>query len=115
MPVDDIDGAAALGDISTSTKYEHIEKVSQDGHYYSDLLAGDYGEYISGFVPIKNSTGEVIAFLGIDIDASYVEEITGGIANSILPGMVGVFILLIVGTLILLFYYITKSLKPLMI
>ena len=33
MPVDDIDGAAALGDISGSTKYEHIEKVIQDGHY----------------------------------------------------------------------------------
>ena len=113
MPVDDKDGAAALGDISTSTEYEHIEKVLQDGHYYSDLLAGDYGEYISGFVPIKNSTGEIIAFLGVDIDASYVEGIASGIANSILPGMVGAFILLMVGGLILLFYYINKSLKPL--
>ena len=113
MPIDDKDGAAALGDISSSTTYEHIEKVLQDGHYYSDLLAGDYGEYISGFIPIKNSAGEVIAFLGVDIDASYVEGIAGGIANSILPGMVGVFILLMVGALILLFYYINKSLKPL--
>ena len=113
MPVDDIDGAAALGDISSSTKYEHIEKVLQDGHHYSDLLASDYGEYISGFVPIKNSAGEVIAFLGVDIDASYVEGIASGIANSILPGMVGVFILLMVGGLILLYYYINKSLKPL--
>lgn len=113
MPVDDIDGAAALGDISSSTKYEHIEKVLQDGHYYSDLLAGDYGEYISGFIPIKNNEGEVIAFLGVDIDASYVEEITGDIAQGILPGMIGVFILLIVCSLILLYYYINKSLKPL--
>ena len=113
MPVDDTDGAAAIGDISESTKYEHIEKVLQDGHHYSDLLASDYGEYISGFVPIKNSAGEVIAFLGVDIDASYVEGIASGIANSILPGMVGVFILLMVGALILLFYYINKSLKPL--
>ena len=113
MPVDDTENAAALGDISESTKYEHIEKVLQDGHHYSDLLASDYGEYISGFVPIKNSAGEVIAFLGVDIDASYVEGIASGIANSILPGMVGVFILLMVGALILLFYYINKSLKPL--
>ena len=113
MPIDDKDGAAAIGDISTSTKYEHIEKVLQDGHYYSGLLAGDYGEYISGFVPIKNSAGEVIAFLGVDIDASYIEGIAGGIANHILPGMVGVFTLLMVGGLILLFYYINKSLKPL--
>ena len=113
MPVDDTENAAALGDISESTKYEHIEKVLQDGHHYSDLLASDYGEYISGFVPIKNNAGEVIAFLGVDIDASYVEGIASGIANSILPGMVGVFILLMVGALILLFYYINKSLKPL--
>jgi len=113
MPVDDTENAAALGDISESTKYEHIEKVLQDGHHYSDLLASDYGEYISGFIPIKNNEGEVIAFLGVDIDASYVEGIASGIANSILPGMVGVFILLMVGALILLFYYINKSLKPL--
>ena len=113
MPVDDTDGAAAIGDISESTKYEHIEKVLQDGHHYSDLLASDYGEYISGFVPIKNSAGEVIAFLGVDIDASYIEGIASSIANSILPGMVGVFILLMVGGLILLYYYINKSLKPL--
>ena len=106
-------GQQHLAIYRTSTKYEHIEKVLQDGHYYSDLLAGDYGEYISGFVPIKNSAGEVIAFLGVDIDASYVEEIAGGIAKTILPGMVGVFILLIVGALILLFYYTNKSLKPL--
>ena len=113
MPVDDIENAATLGEISTSTKYEHIEKVLQDGHHYSDLLASDYGEYISGFVPIKNSAGEVIAFLGVDIDASYIEGIASSIANSILPGMVGVFILLMVGGLILLYYYINKSLKPL--
>ena len=113
MPVDDENRAAAIGDISTSTKYEHIEKTLQDGHYYSDLLEGDYGKYISGFVPIKNSEGAVVAFLGVDIDASYIEEISGSIANRILPGMVGVFTLLMVGALILLFYYVNKSLKPL--
>ncbi|WP_431028285.1 methyl-accepting chemotaxis protein [Lysinibacillus sp. LZ02] len=113
MPVDDTEGAAALGDISSSTTYEHIEKVLQDGHYYSDLLAGDYGEYISGFIPIKNNAGEVIAFLGVDIDASYVAGITSSITKSILPSMVGVFALLILVALGLLFYYITKSLRPL--
>ena len=113
MPVDDTENAATLGEISTSTKYEHIEKVLQDGYHYSDLLASDYGEYISGFIPIKNNEGEIIAFLGIDIDASYIKQITGDITKSILPGMISVFVLLIVCSLIVLYFYINKSLKPL--
>lgn len=113
MPVNNTEDAGELGKVSNSITYEHVEKVLQDGHYYSDLLADEYGEYISGIVPIKNNAEEVIALLGVDIDASYVEGIASGITNSILPGMMGVFILLIACAIILLFYYMNKSLKPL--
>lgn len=113
MPVEDTENAAALGDTSESTTYEHLRMALEDGGYYSDLLSSDFGEYISGFIPLKNSDGETVALLGVDIDASYIEGLTGQIAKEVLPSMVGIFILVILLSLGLMFYYITASLKPL--
>src|SRR5690606_39154607 len=45
MPADDTENAGMLGDPSGSTKYEHIERVNEDGRFASDLLSSDFGEY----------------------------------------------------------------------
>ncbi|MGM9951729.1 MAG: methyl-accepting chemotaxis protein [Lysinibacillus sp.] len=113
MPVDDTENAAALGDASESTTYEHLRMAMEDGGYYSDLLSSGFGEYISGFIPLKNGEGEIVALLGVDIDASYIEGLTGEIAQEVLPSMIVIFVLLILVSLGLMFYYITSSLKPL--
>lgn len=113
MPADDTENAASLGEESGATTYEHLKQAMDEGGYYSDVLASDYGEFVSGFVPMKNKDGEIIGFLGVDIDASYMEEITGNIAKEVLPSMVGIFVLIILVALALLFYYINSSLKPL--
>lgn len=113
MPIEDTENAGALGEVSGSTKYEHLQIVKEEGSYYTDLLSSDFGEYISGFVPIKNAQGEIIAYLGVDIDASYIADITGDIAKDVLPGMIGIFALIILAALGLVFYYINASLKPL--
>ena len=113
MPVEDTENAAALGDTSESTTYEHLRMAMESGGYYSDLLSSDFGEYISGFIPLKNGEGKIVALLGVDIDASYIEGLTGEIAKEVLPAMIGIFILLILVSLGLMFYYITSALKPL--
>ena len=113
MPIDDQENAAPMFDVSSSTTYEHIEHVLQDGFYYTDIISGTYGEYISSFVPVKNAQGEVIAILGVDIDASYIEAISGNIAQEVLPLTIGMFILIIFIAIVLLYFYITRSLKPL--
>jgi methyl-accepting chemotaxis protein len=113
MPTDNRENAASLGKKSEATTYEHLKQARDEGGYYTDVLASDYGEFVSGFVPMKNKDGEVIGFLGVDIDASYMKEITGDIAKEVLPGMVGIFVLIILAALGLMFYYINSSLKPL--
>ena len=113
MPVDDTENAAALGDTSESTTYEHLRMAMEDGGYHSDLLSSGFGEYISGFIPLKNAQGDIVAMLGVDIDASYIEELTGEIAQEVLPFMIVIFVLFILLSLFLMFYYITSSLKPL--
>lgn len=115
MPVDDNENAAALFDVSSSTKYEYIEQTLQDGYYYTDIIEGEYGEFVSSFVPVKNEQGEVIAILGVDIDASYIKEISGNIAADILPFMIGIFVIFILIALYILYIYMNSSLKPLQV
>ena len=115
MPADDIEGAGALGDESGSTKYEHIEKVIENGSYATEVLSSDFGEYVTGIVPVKNSSGETVAYLGVDIDASYIQELSNGVAKQVVPIMVIMFIIIIIIALIGVYVFIHRSLSPLKI
>ncbi|MEK4082031.1 methyl-accepting chemotaxis protein [Solibacillus sp. FSL K6-1126] len=113
MPADDTENAGKLGDPSGSTKYEHIELVIEDGQYASDLLSSDFGEYITGIVPIKNDAGETIAYLGVDIDASYISSLTENVAKEIVPLIALIFIIIFIVALIGIYTYIRRALSPL--
>lgn len=113
MPADDTENAGKLGDPSGSTKYEHIEHVIEDGQYASDLLSSDFGEYITGIVPIKNDAGETIAYLGVDIDASYISSLTENVAKEIVPLIALIFIIIFIVALIGIYTYIRRALSPL--
>ncbi|HWL11546.1 MAG TPA: methyl-accepting chemotaxis protein [Ureibacillus sp.] len=113
MPADDTENAAALGDTSGSTTYEHLQNVLKSGSYYSDLLSSDFGEYISGTIPIKDASGEVVAFLGIDIDASYVGEVSSNVAKEIVPKVSILFLAIVLIGLFITYRYVNRTLKPL--
>ncbi|MGE7984423.1 methyl-accepting chemotaxis protein [Solibacillus sp. NPDC093137] len=113
MPADDTENAGKLGDASGSTKYEHIERVIEDGQFASDLLSSDFGEYITGIVPIKNDAGKTIAYLGVDIDASYVSSLTKNVAKEIVPIIALIFIIIFIVALIGIYTYIRRALSPL--
>lgn len=113
MPADDTENAGKLGDPSGSTKYEHIERVIEDGQFASDLLSSDFGEYITGIVPIKNDAGETIAYLGVDIDASYISSLTENVAKEIVPLIALIFIIIFIVALIGIYTYIRRALSPL--
>lgn len=113
MPIDDTENAAVLGEESSSTTYEHIANVLEQGEYYSELLSGPYGEYISGTIPLKTASGEVVALLGVDIDASYVKQISNSIAKEVLPSLIVIFVLIIILSIFVMYIYVNRSLKPL--
>ncbi|WP_339174167.1 methyl-accepting chemotaxis protein [Solibacillus sp. FSL R5-0691] len=113
MPSDDTENAGKLGEVSGSTKYEHIEHVIEDGRFATDILSSDFGEYITGIVPIKNDAGETIAYLGVDINASYVSALTKDVAKEIVPIIALIFIVIFVAALIGIYSYIRRALAPL--
>ena len=113
MPKDDTENAAAIGDTSSATLYEHLQQAKEQGGYHTDIIANEYGEFVSGTIPLKDASGEIYAFLGVDIDASYIEEITSSVARSVLPLVVIVFIVVTVLAVLVIYFFVKKSLDPL--
>ncbi|HWK22581.1 MAG TPA: methyl-accepting chemotaxis protein [Ureibacillus sp.] len=113
MPTSETENAAALGDPSGSTTVEDLQKVLKEGSYHSDLLSSDYGEYISGTIPVKDTNGEVVAFLGVDIDASYVDAVSSQVSKDTVPKVSIFFLLIIIIGLFITQRYINNTLKPL--
>lgn len=102
-----------LLDSSSSTTVSNLEQAKKEGNYFSSLLSSSFGEYISGTVPMRNSNGEIVAYLGVDIDATTVKAIQQKTLWSLLP-YVSIFILLeMVIVAFLLNRFVNKQLKPL--
>ncbi|MFC7371094.1 methyl-accepting chemotaxis protein [Fictibacillus iocasae] len=75
--------ASSIGQETSSTKYEDVENVLTKGEVSSTPIVHDpeYGDYLSAFAPIKNSQGEIIGVLGIDINAETAASISGTIVE----------------------------------
>lgn len=52
------------------------------------IYSDDWGTWLSAFAPLKNDQGEVVAVLGLDIEADYVFEIQEKIRNRVLLSFV---------------------------
>lgn len=113
MPADDIENSGAIGDESSSTSYKDIAKVIDDGSYYSEILHSDFGDYISGTVPLKDESGHVVAFVGVDIEATEVSSVASDVLASILPTLIVVILVLIGIVMFIMYSYINRALKPL--
>ena len=86
MPGDPFDG-----------EYSEFSSVFAGQDYVQDYIdETDDGILISAYLPIKDSTGTVVAILGCDYDASYVLDRINGARNSIFQISVICFILALV-------------------
>ena len=113
MPADDQENAGAIGDESSSTYYKDIEKVENTGSYYSDILHSDFGDYLSGTVPLKDGAGNIVAFVGVDIEATEVSSVANAVLTAILPALIVVILALTGIVMFILYRYINGALKPL--
>ncbi|WP_438313415.1 methyl-accepting chemotaxis protein [Sporosarcina sp. FA9] len=114
MPLDDIEGAAAIGDASSATKYKDVEMVLQGTNHHTGLLADDdFGQFLSSFVPLYDSNGQVVAILGVDIAATQIGAIKNGILATSLPISIGVIILIGFTALFVVYRFIRAALNPL--
>lgn len=73
----------------------------------------DYGQYISAFAPIEDTNGNIVGAIGIDIDAADVNMIQEDILGSILPIVIGVFVVLFILFTFTILIYIHRIIQPL--
>ncbi|MGF1514780.1 MAG: ATP-binding protein [Elainellaceae cyanobacterium] len=59
-------------------------ELTEEPNIYTD----DWGTWMSAFAPIKNDQGEVVAVLGLDIEADYVFDLQDQIRNRVLMSFI---------------------------
>ena len=106
--------AVKIDSPATGAKAKDMKDVLKGQTFATDVIQDpDYGEYISVYVPLKSSSGQVIGILGTDIAAKEVTELTTSLLKQNLPLLIGLLLLLLLGTLILLYVVLGRKLKPL--
>lgn len=108
----DSDISASIGAPTTATTYEDIEPVLDGNVSHTEIVHDpEYGDYLSAFAPITNSSGSVIGILGVDIDARAVGVIQNTVNKEGLPLFIGVNVLAIAMAGGALFLYVNRMLK----
>ncbi|OZI13694.1 methyl-accepting chemotaxis protein [Bacillaceae bacterium SAS-127] len=112
-PKDSKDGAT-IGQETTGTTYDDVKPVLE-GKTTSTKIINDpqYGRYLSAFAPIKDSNGEIVGILGVDIAADSVVSIQSELLKSSIPIFGITFLLLIIVVCITLYFYVKRTLAPL--
>lgn len=113
MPKDDQENAGSINSESSSTYYKDLEKVISIGSYYSAILHSDFGDYLSGTVPLKDASGTIVAFVGVDIEATQVSGVTNAVLTSVLPALIAIMLILTAILMYIVYRYVNRSLKPL--
>ena len=84
----------------------HIQAFRGEGLVDRPLYDdGFFGSWITTYLPLKNSDGETVAVLGIDFEASYVNQVKSAIRNRMLAGFLFIYL-----SLFLLVYVLSNLL-----
>lgn len=99
---------------TTATSFQDVESVMKGKASTTSIVQDpEYGDYLSVFVPIKNGN-EVIGILGVDIDASKVDDTASMVLGGILPLTIIINVILMAIVVGALIWFLTKKLSPLL-
>jgi len=101
------------GEIFTDLADEHVETaklaIQNNSTEVTDIFEDPFGSWRTVFSPIKDDNGQLIALLGIDYSADYINTIIkASVIKQIVIAIIGILILLI-----LVYIIIDRLLKPL--
>jgi len=115
LPLDE-EMAGAMGDPSEVLTYKDGQKAIDNNGYYSDIQKSEtYGSLMSAITPLKDSAGETVAFVGVDMMANDVQAVQSDVLKQTIPFIV---IILLLGGIILIAiirFYTNRLLQPLVV
>lgn len=110
------EGAATIGQETSSTGMADIDPVLAGGSNSTPIVKDPvYGDYLSAFAPIEDSSGQVIAVLGVDTAADKVELINEQVLDETMPRIIIAMIVVTIIALVAVFFLIKKMLRPLQV
>jgi len=71
-------------------------RVHLGGNFESDIYQDKWGTWMSAFAPLKNQRGEVVAVLGLDVEASYIRHLQSAIRQRFVIAFVVTYIVFFV-------------------
>jgi methyl-accepting chemotaxis protein len=75
-----------------------------------DIYTDEWGSWVSAYYSVKNSEGKIVGLIGVDFEASYVNQVREGILNT----MIVVFIIGYVVLFLLVFFISTSISRPML-
>ncbi|OMP66941.1 sensor histidine kinase [Domibacillus epiphyticus] len=112
MP-DEIKEEFPIGGICTVPQ-KQVERAYKGLTFSTDIIDDPvYGEYLTVGVPIRDQTGGIIGYLGIDISADVINEISEKVLKSSMSNLVfnGLFVILMLVSFLILQKWYQKELK----
>ncbi|TQR20388.1 methyl-accepting chemotaxis protein [Psychrobacillus vulpis] len=108
------EGAATIGQKTTGTTYEDVSAVLE-GESVSTKVINDpeFGRYLSAFSPIKDSNGDIVGILAVDIAAENVVGIQNSLLKTTIPIVALIFLVIILVLSAIFFIYTKRTLAPL--
>jgi len=73
-----------------------ILKGLDETTFYLTIYHDDFGDWISGYTPIRDSNGQIVGALGVDFLASYVLEVQQDVKNTLIPAFLLTYLLLFI-------------------
>jgi methyl-accepting chemotaxis protein len=115
LPLDE-EMAGAMGDPSEVLTYKDGQKAIDKNGYYSAIQKSEtYGSLMSAITPLKDSSGNTVAFVGVDMMANDVQAVQSDVLKHTIPYIV---IILLIGGVILIGiirFYTNRLLQPLVV
>lgn len=108
----DSEAASPIGEV-TDMPQNAIDLILKGESAKSSIIRNpEYGNYISSYAPLRDSAGNIIGAMGLDMDVSVYDSINRQIMGQSIP----VFVLMGILALIvyaLIVWYLSRSLRPL--
>lgn len=103
-----------IGLESTGTSPEEIQEVIKKGNLFTSVKDdGEFGQYVTGYVAIKDTSGKAVAVVGVDISADVVKTIQKDVIASVLPIVLSLIIIICLVVLYIIYRSTNKILNPL--
>lgn len=107
------DETYGYGDEADAIDYALIERnLQQEGSYTEFVEAEGWGNFLSNYVPLKDSSGNTFAIVGVDEEVSFIQTIQSASLTTTLPLIIGIIIVMSLLSISAIYLYVAKSLKP---